>query len=170
MAKTLARHKTTETVLTTVGGWRLAVGGWRLAVGGWRLAVGGPWGLCLRAVLNQKKLGFFRTALGPGGGGGAVEGYGRWPRTPQFAQTAPALGAAAPTNMSCWWSPASPNPKTTRPEHTRQSGGPRRRGSQCGRSRAQLVLGFLVWFGCRSARVPWISLVGDEHRTRVKGF
>ena len=41
MAKTWARHKTTETVLNN--GWRLAVGGWRLvAVGGWRLAVGGP--------------------------------------------------------------------------------------------------------------------------------
>ena len=38
-------------------GWRLAVGG------GWRLAVGVPYGLSLRAVLNNKKTGFVRTAL-----------------------------------------------------------------------------------------------------------
>ena len=40
--------------LAAVGGWRLAVGGWRLAVGGWR---------SFGAVLNKKRLGFFRTAL-----------------------------------------------------------------------------------------------------------
>ena len=55
------------------GGWRLAVGGWRrlvavggwrrlVAVGGWRrLVVGGWWSL--GAVLSQKKMGSFRTAL-----------------------------------------------------------------------------------------------------------
>ena len=45
--------------LVAVGGgwWRLVAvgGGWRLAVGLWRLAVDGPWGLSLRAVLNNNK-------------------------------------------------------------------------------------------------------------------
>ena len=51
-----------------VGGWRSAVGGWRSAVGGWRLAVGGPWGLSLRAVLNQKKIGVLKDSPGEGWG------------------------------------------------------------------------------------------------------
>ena len=56
IAKTLARHNTTERLLNNgwwlaaVGGWRLmavAVGGWlRLAVGcGWRLVADGGWRL-----------------------------------------------------------------------------------------------------------------------------
>ena len=62
VVKTWTRHKTTERVLNTVGGWRLsdsAVGGWRLVVvGGWRrlAAVGGPRGLSLtkkNAVLKE---------------------------------------------------------------------------------------------------------------------
>ena len=83
MAKTWARHKTTEALLNNgwrlvaVGGWRfLAVGSfWLVAVGGWRLAVGGPWGLALRAVLSIKQRGFFRTAVGlgrDGAGAGAA--------------------------------------------------------------------------------------------------
>ena len=43
--------KATGTLMNN--GWRLAVGG----VGGSRFAVGRPWGLALRAVLNQKKWG-----------------------------------------------------------------------------------------------------------------
>ena len=51
--------------LVVVGnGWRLAVGSPLAVGGGWRLAVGGPLGRSFRAVLNKKKSGSLRTALG----------------------------------------------------------------------------------------------------------
>ena len=114
MAKTWARHKTTETALNNgwrlaaVGGWRrlvvgggwwlVAVGGWwRLVVGGgWRLTVGGPWGY----PSQKKKWGFQRTAspikdrpaLGHDESAFPVDGTGiPSRRCPSQLQTAPAF-------------------------------------------------------------------------------
>ena len=90
MVKTWARHKTTETRLNN---------GWRLAVGGWRLAADGPWGLSLRAVLNNK-LGVRKDGPAP-----AQRSFGLCPSPSPSASVSP---------VGVWDAPALEDPVGSR--------------------------------------------------------